>query len=161
VVRVENVQNPSQYVAVMLQRCQKKHIERTYSIKDWKDDDDFLETLARKSGRLLKGGDADADGVAKMVLSDFLRGKVPWYVPPPKAETDEQPLDGREGALGEKLVGNKRKRDPEGEVEGGDFEGFNDGEGSNGSDDGDSVAASEDSLLDDSSQSGEEDSDDE
>jgi nuclear GTP-binding protein len=161
VVRVENVQNPSQYVAAMLQRCQKRHIERTYGIKDWKDDDDFLELLARKSGRLLKGGDADADGVAKMVLNDFMRGKVPWYVPPPKAENNEEPLDGRKGALGEILVGNKRKRDSEDEGEGDDFEGFKDGKALDETNDGDSVAASEDSLLDESSQSGGEESDDE
>jgi len=39
--------------------------------------------LARKSGRLLRGGDPDVDAVAKMVLNDFLRGKVPWFTPPP------------------------------------------------------------------------------
>jgi len=147
-VRVENVKNPSQYVASMLQRCQKRHIERTYGIKDWKDDDDFLEILARKGGRLLKGGDADADGVAKMVLNDFLRGRVPWYVAPPKLESDDAPLEGREGALGEKNVGIKRKREEAEEIEEG-FEGFEAG-------DGDSIAASDDSLLEESE---EEDSD--
>jgi nuclear GTP-binding protein len=146
VVRVENVQNPSQYVATMLQRCQKRHVERTYGIKDWKDDDDFLEILARKSGRLLKGGDADADGVAKMVLNDFLRGRVPWYIPPPKVESDATSLGDREGALGEKNVGRKRKRE-EGEE---NLEGLEDGRESEMLSDSDSVAASDDSLLDES-----------
>ncbi|KAI7718728.1 nuclear/nucleolar GTP-binding protein [Hortaea werneckii] len=47
----------------------------------------FLELLARKGGRLLKGGEADVDGVAKMVLNDFLRGKIPWFSPPPSSSS--------------------------------------------------------------------------
>lgn len=110
VVRVEKIEEPSQYIHVMLERCQTRHIERTYGIKDWKSDDDFLEILARKGGRLLKGGEADSDAVARMVLSDFLRGKVPWYIAPPRIEgEDEVGIEGRTGRLGE-MTGNKRKR---------------------------------------------------
>lgn len=148
VIRVENCENPAQYVAAMLSRCQKRHIERTYGIKDWKDEDDFLEILARKSGRLLKGGDADADGVAKMVLNDFLRGRIPWYVAPAKTDGTETPMEGREGALGEMNVSLKRKRaeaEGEAEVEEGDTKGSDNAEEG---DDSDSVAASEDSFLD-------------
>jgi nuclear GTP-binding protein len=111
VVRVENVENPSQYVSTMLDLCQKRHIERTYSIASWKNEDDFLEILARKSGRLLKGGEPDFDGVAKMVLNDFLRGRIPWHMPPPKTDTEADRLEGREGRLGEMTAGVKRKRD--------------------------------------------------
>jgi nuclear GTP-binding protein len=109
VVRVENVENPSQYMATMLARCQKKHLARTYGMTTWESEDDFLETLARKSGRLLKGGEPDFDGVARMVLNDFLRGKIPWHMPPPKADGAEA-IEGRDGRLGE-MTGMKRKRD--------------------------------------------------
>jgi nuclear GTP-binding protein len=55
------------------------------------------------------------DAVAKMVLNDFLRGRIPWYVAPPKREddgADETKIEGREGRLGE-MAGKilKRKRD--------------------------------------------------
>jgi nuclear GTP-binding protein len=119
VVRVENVENPAQYMATMLGRCQERHIERTYGIKGWKNDEEFLEMLARKSGRLLKGGEADLDMAARMVLKDFLRGKVPWYVPPPRLAQDGEdsgPLEGRLGRLGEMTVGVKRKRGDEEET---------------------------------------------
>ncbi|KAG5298135.1 nucleolar GTP-binding protein [Histoplasma ohiense] len=111
VVRVENVENPEQYIPGVLKRVQPRHIERTYGIKISNDAIDFLSILARKGGRLLRGGEPDLDGVAKMVINDFLRGKIPWYTPPPHsndANVDEK-IEGREGRLGE--MGRKRKRD--------------------------------------------------
>ncbi|KAH0564748.1 GTPase required for pre-60S ribosomal subunit nuclear export and maturation [Trichoglossum hirsutum] len=118
VVRVENVENPEQYVAAVLARCKPQHIERTYDVRGYKDSTEFLELLARKGGRLLRGGEADLDGVAKMVLNDFLRGKLPWFTPPPAAEgeDDKKGIEGREGRLGE--MGRKRKREDEQSVNG-------------------------------------------
>ncbi|KKZ66370.1 hypothetical protein EMCG_07873 [[Emmonsia] crescens] len=111
VVRVENVENPEQYIPGVLKRVQPRHIERTYEIKNYKDAIDFLSILARKGGRLLRGGEPDVDGVAKMVINDFLRGKIPWYTPPPHSSdaNADGKVEGREGRLGE--MGLKRKRD--------------------------------------------------
>lgn len=111
VVRVENVSNPEQYIPAVLNKCKKSHVERTYEVKGWNNSIEFLELLARKGGRLLKGGEPDLDGVAKMVLNDFMRGKVPWFTPCPKAEgADGEKLEGREGRLGEMRT-KKRKVD--------------------------------------------------
>lgn len=110
VVRVENVENPEQYIPAVLTKTKPQHIERTYQLKGYKDHIEFLELLARKGGRLLHGGEPDVDGVAKMVLNDFLRGKIPWFTPPPFVEGEEQKgIEGRDGRLGE--MGKKRKRD--------------------------------------------------
>ena len=112
VVRVENVENPEQYIPAVLAKTKPQHIERTYQIKGYKDHIEFLELLARKGGRLLHGGEPDVDGVAKMVLNDFLRGKIPWFTPPPVLEgAEEKGIEGREGRLGE--MGRKRKREDE------------------------------------------------
>lgn len=113
VVRVENVENPEQYIPAVLSKTKPQHIERTYQLKGYKDHIEFLELLARKGGRLLHGGEPDVDGVAKMVLNDFLRGKIPWFTPPPILEggVQEKGVEGREGRLGE--MGRKRKRDDE------------------------------------------------
>ncbi|KAI0463112.1 GTPase required for pre-60S ribosomal subunit nuclear export and maturation [Komagataella kurtzmanii] len=90
VVRVENVSNPEQFIPSVLKRCKRQHIERTYEISGWEDTTDFLEILARKYGRLLKGGEPDETSIAKQVLNDFNRGKIPWFVPPPEdTETRE------------------------------------------------------------------------
>ena len=120
VVRVENVEHPAQYVGAVLRKTQSKHVERTYGFRasDYNEDPiEFLSILARKGGRLLKGGEPDVDGVAKMVLNDFLRGKIPWFTPPPKREggveasnEQEDVVDGREGRLGE-MSGKRRSRD--------------------------------------------------
>lgn len=111
VVRVENVHNPEQYIPAVLKKVQPRHIERTYEIKDFDGDAiEFLSILARKGGRLLRGGEPDLDGVAKMVINDFLRGKIPWFTPPPYNEgNDDEKIEGREGRLGE--MSKKRKRD--------------------------------------------------
>lgn len=50
------------------------------------------------------------DGVAKMVLNDFLRGKIPWFSAPPKAEGEEALESKKEGSRDEKLgITHKRK----------------------------------------------------
>ena len=110
VVRVENVDNPEQYIPAVLNKVKPHHMERTYELKGWKDHIHFLEMLARKGGRLLKGGEPDVDGVAKMVLNDFMRGKIPWFTPAPEREVGEaDTMEGREGRYGE--MSKKRKRD--------------------------------------------------
>ncbi len=102
VVRVENVENPEQYITAVLKKTKPQHIERTYDIKGFNNATQFLELLARKGGRLLKGGEADVDGVAKMVINDFLRGKIPWFTPPPVVDGPRNKgIEGRKGALGE------------------------------------------------------------
>lgn len=112
VCRVERVDQPEQYIEPLLQRCQKKHVEKTYEITGWNNHIEFLELLARKGGRLLRGGEPDLDGVAKMVLNDFMRGRLPWFTPVPKAADEgENPINGREGKLGE--MPRKRKQEDE------------------------------------------------
>ena len=101
VVRIEKAENPEQYIKGVLKRVKIQHIERTYGVKDFDTPIQFLELMARKGGRLLKGGEADVDGAARMVLNDFLRGKLPWFTSPPLLEGQEgESMEGREGVLG-------------------------------------------------------------
>ncbi|KAK7984689.1 hypothetical protein PG988_002311 [Apiospora saccharicola] len=107
------VEQPEQYIRAVLDRVKPHHAERTYQVQGWGDDyTRFLELLARKSGRLLKGGEPDVDSVAKMVLNDFTRGRLPWFTPAPFVEEEEGDLKaGRTGRLGE--MPKKRKYEPE------------------------------------------------
>lgn len=102
VVRVEKVENPEQYIEAMLKRVKRRHMEKTYDLTNWTNATELLELLARKGGRLLKGGEPDLDGVAKMMLNDFMRGKIPWFTPPPHdSDKDGEVKAGRQGKLGE------------------------------------------------------------
>lgn len=99
--------NPAQYVEAVLKKTKKHHMARTYELNNWADSTDFIEQLSRKRGRLLAGGDADADGMARIVLNDFLRGKIPWFTPPPDLSPEEQKNASTKGREDSK----KRKRD--------------------------------------------------
>lgn len=128
---MENVENPEQYIAAVLKKAKLRHIERTYDVKGFETPTQFLELLARKGGRLLKGGEADVDGVAKMVLNDFLRGKIPWFTPPPLLEgQEEKGIEGRRGVLGE--MGAVRKPEDGAGTEGVDQEEVDMGEEAGG-----------------------------
>ncbi|XP_014606692.1 PREDICTED: nucleolar GTP-binding protein 2 [Polistes canadensis] len=82
VVRVELVQNPEDYVSSVLERVKAEYLRKTYKIEGWTGHIDFLEKLARKSGKLLKKGEPDITITARMVLNDWQRGKLPFYVAP-------------------------------------------------------------------------------
>lgn len=95
VVRVELITAPEDYIETVLKRIRKEYVAKTYRITQWRDSVDFLEQLAKRSGKLLKGGDPDIQSVAKMVLNDWQRGKLPFYVAPegyevPKSHADKQ-----------------------------------------------------------------------
>jgi len=87
VVRVELVNNPEDYIPTVLERVKKDYLVKTYKIDSWSDATDFLEKMARRSGRLLKGGEPDITSVAKMILNDWQRGKLPFFVCPPGFES--------------------------------------------------------------------------
>ena len=82
VVRIEHVTSPEDYIPAVLDRVKPRYLERTYKIFKYENHIDFLEQMAKKAGRLLKGGEPDVNAVAKMVLNDWQRGKLPYFVPP-------------------------------------------------------------------------------
>lgn len=90
VVRVEKVKQPEDYVHAVLERVKEEYLQKTYGVTKWESPEDFLEQVARKCGRLLKGGEADISTVAKNVLNDYQRGKIPYFVRPPESELEEE-----------------------------------------------------------------------
>ncbi|PHH59422.1 hypothetical protein CDD81_3208 [Ophiocordyceps australis] len=90
VVRVEKVEQPEQYIPAVLERVKQRHMEKTYDLTGWRNATELLEQLARKSGRLLPGAEPDLDGVAKMVLNDFMRGRIPWFTPAPETDVPDE-----------------------------------------------------------------------
>ena len=83
VVRVQNIENCEEYVEYILDRVRKQYLQTMYEIEDWTDSFDFMAQIAKRSGKLLKGGEPDYHNVAVMILNDWQRGKLPWFVSPP------------------------------------------------------------------------------
>ena len=94
VVRVELVENPGDYISHVLAKVKCEYMARTYKVpSDWSDHNDFLERVAQKYGKLLKGGEPDINTVAKMILNDWQRGKIPFFVPPVGCEMPPKNLE--------------------------------------------------------------------
>lgn len=97
-MRVEALPVPSEHIPTLLERVRPIYLSRTYGIPLPESDDQatsprwdaevFLDKLARLKGRLLKGGEPDIEGVAKIVLSDWVRGRIPYFVEPPERPAD-------------------------------------------------------------------------
>lgn len=78
-----------------------EHLQRQYEISSWTDPADFLTQLARHKGKLMPNGEPDLNTVAKIMINDWQRGKLPFFVAPPRAEGaegDEEEDDEEEDA---------------------------------------------------------------
>ncbi|CAI5534849.1 unnamed protein product [Closterium sp. Naga37s-1] len=95
VVRVANLEDADQHIPDVLNRVKPAYISRAYGIEKWEDATDFLSQMAKRSGKLLKGGEPDVKTAAKMVLHDWQRGKIPFFTPPP--DSDALPHKGAGG----------------------------------------------------------------
>ncbi|KAH9854354.1 NGP1NT-domain-containing protein [Lenzites betulinus] len=96
VVRVEALPTPSEHIPALMARVKPIYLARTYGVplpdaedpeRAWPPET-LLDKLARMKGRLLKGGEPDMEAVAKIILTDWVRGRIPFFVPPPE-RTDE------------------------------------------------------------------------
>lgn len=92
VVRVENIKSPDDYIPAVIERVRPEYLLKAYKIAEYADHIDFLTKLAQRTGKLLKGGEPDINTVAKMVLNDWQRGKLPYFVQPPE-RLDETAAD--------------------------------------------------------------------
>ncbi|KAG5120256.1 hypothetical protein JHK82_034676 [Glycine max] len=115
VVRVTNLKDAADHIGEVLKRVKKEHLERAYKIKEWDDENDFLLQLCKSTGKLLKGGEPDLMTAAKMILHDWQRGRIPFFVPPPRQEDlSEEPnvngvdlddsVDGNESSAAMKAI---------------------------------------------------------
>ncbi|XP_023271019.1 nucleolar GTP-binding protein 2 [Seriola lalandi dorsalis] len=111
VVQVEKIRNPEEHIGAVLERAKPEYIQKTYRIPSWDTAEDFLEKLAFRSGKLLKGGEPDLSTVSKMVLNDWQRGRIPFFVKPPGPEGDQEELLPVEGPS--KVTENVQEEQPD------------------------------------------------
>eukprot|EP01133_Synstelium_polycarpum_P003435 gene3435-3900_t len=93
VVRVENLEDATEYIPEVLKRIKKEYLMKTYGIVQWEDYEDFLKQMAEKTGKLLKKNQPNLNACAKMILYDFQRGKIPYFLAPPTIDEAEAALE--------------------------------------------------------------------
>lgn len=86
-VRLENLDDLVEPVEAILRRCPKQQLMLHYVIPDFKDANEFLSLMAKRMGRLKKGGVPDINRAAKLVLQDWLSGKITYYTHPPEQQS--------------------------------------------------------------------------
>eukprot|EP01071_Lankesteria_metandrocarpae_P000910 Lankesteria_metandrocarpae@DN1129_c0_g1_i1.p1 len=88
VVRAERLETPEDYIDELLSRAKREDILTRYKMGkevEWENAEEFLTALAKKTGKLRKGGEPDISIAARMVIYDWQRGRIPYFVQPPRA----------------------------------------------------------------------------
>ncbi|KAH9984043.1 NGP1NT-domain-containing protein [Russula compacta] len=112
VLRVEALPTPSEHIPELLARVKPLYLARTYGLTVPEANsctaDNFLDVIARAKGRLLKGGEPDIEGAAKVVLNDWVRGRIPYFVAPPERPAELNEREAKERARLSKSTGRER-----------------------------------------------------
>jgi nuclear GTP-binding protein len=93
VVRAERLESPEDYIDTILENVRREHIAGQYKLPPkgddtWIDSTSLLEMIARRCGRLRKGGDPCLRTAAIMIINDYQRGRLPHFVAPPELKSD-------------------------------------------------------------------------
>ncbi|NP_001161618.1 nucleostemin-like protein [Saccoglossus kowalevskii] len=83
-VKIETLADPVSPVAAILKRCNKQQLMLYYSVPNFNNVNEFLALLARKQGKLKKGGVPAIEKAAKTVLTNWNSGKITYYTHPPE-----------------------------------------------------------------------------
>uniref|UniRef100_A0A7N8X5Q0 G protein nucleolar 3 like n=1 Tax=Mastacembelus armatus TaxID=205130 RepID=A0A7N8X5Q0_9TELE len=86
-VKIEQLVDPLPPVEAILRRCNKAQIMEHYGVPDFHTALEFLALLARRQGKLRKGGLPDTDKAAKSVLMDWTGGRISYFTHPPETHT--------------------------------------------------------------------------
>ncbi|KAI8325121.1 P-loop containing nucleoside triphosphate hydrolase protein [Martensiomyces pterosporus] len=82
-IKVELLDDPVTPVDLIVQRCKPEALQAMYNVPAFLNTRDFLVRLARQRGQLKRQGIADVEGAARIVLSDWNKGRIPYYTLPP------------------------------------------------------------------------------
>lgn len=86
-VKVEKIADPIQPVEAILRKCNLEKLMIRYKIPQFDGVQEFLSHVARRRGKLHKGGIPDYQDSARIVLQDWNNGGIPYYTIPPAEDT--------------------------------------------------------------------------
>ncbi len=81
VIKVEDLEDPVTPVEALVMRINRRAVLKEYRIPNFNTVNEFLASVARKMGKLIKGGIPDTKAAAKIVLRDWNNGKIPYFTP--------------------------------------------------------------------------------
>lgn len=82
-INATEVKDPVAPITELLNRLPKESVLMLYRIADYQNATQFLVNVAIARGKFKKGGVADLEGAARLVIDDWNSGKLNHYVPPP------------------------------------------------------------------------------
>ncbi|KAI5176649.1 nuclear GTP-binding protein [Pancytospora epiphaga] len=80
-IRVEKLDDPDSYVTDVIDKAGKSVVEQTYGVQ-FDNIEEFFEKMARRYGKVVKGGEPNIDLISKLLLHDWHRGKIPYFTLP-------------------------------------------------------------------------------
>lgn len=86
VVRAERLPAPEIFIQAILDRVEKRHLTDIFGVHSWTDSEDFVNQVAIRTGKLVKGGEPDINNVSKNIIFMWQQGKLPYFTKPPKTE---------------------------------------------------------------------------
>merc|ERR1712118_460563 len=81
---IETLDDPVGVVDALLARAPKGAVLRHFCVADFDSTAGFLVQIAKARGKFKKGGAANLEAAARVVLSDWTSGKLRYYCMPPK-----------------------------------------------------------------------------
>ena len=84
----EELGNPYVHVHALLKKVPKAEMLAFYEIPDFGNTQDFLNKVAKSQGQLLKKGIPDYDLTAKLILKDWMAGKIHYFEECPDSEDE-------------------------------------------------------------------------
>ncbi|KAI6240641.1 CP-type G domain-containing protein [Aphelenchoides fujianensis] len=88
-MRVEQLEDPVSPVMAILRRCSVATLTEHFAIQGFDDPEHFLPLVARRLGRLKKGGVPDVEAAARHVLNEWNTGKLRYHTTPADVDGEE------------------------------------------------------------------------
>jgi len=93
-VDADSVEDPIPAIQALLDRCSTESLMMTYSIPAFPKGDVmmFLAMIAKRNGKVLKGGIPDKVMAARAVIRDWNSGKIPYFTRPPSIKEEKNKI---------------------------------------------------------------------
>ncbi len=93
-VDADSVEDPIPAIQALLNRCSTESLMMTYSIPAFPKGDVmmFLAMIAKRNGKVLKGGIPDKVTAARTVIRDWNSGKIPYFTRPPSIKEENNKI---------------------------------------------------------------------